>query len=368
MEGNASDGSINSAYHNNGVLDLRDPDTGTTIQTATWGGTGAGSYTSSGTATDVRFSRDLSSNTLEAFARSIMINQCLKCHDGNGANNALARVPGGTAEKPFNTTIAGAGYTGAGVTANGVTGGVTNIAASFATSNSSYHPILGKQNNSYTQGNRMVAPWNIAKTNGNTTSWGYLMTCFDCHAPNGATGIQTATVTAHGSAITAVTNSLNVVELRGAFYRSGTVSSTNNTTLCIVCHAGYDTSTVTHHNTGSALGSSTNNGMNNYLRYACYYCHAQNITKPARPATGEDAHGFNRLAGTGTDAKWPVGATETSRPYAFIRNVTVNTTIQNHRPLTAVGELTSGSALCLGYNNQNPCSDGMGSYTPGGVY
>lgn len=362
MEGDMASGSPNGTYHGNGLIELRDPDTGATIKGVTHNGTAttAGSYTS--TATDMtfaRFSRDLGNASLEAAVQAIQINLCLKCHDNNGAASTLARVPTtGTAEKPFGTTIAGAGYTGAGVTANGVLGGVTDIKAAFATTNSSYHPVLGKQNNSYTQGSRMAAPWNLAKTNGNNTQYGNLISCWDCHAPVGASGVQTSTVTAHGSDVT----------LRGVATVTGTpAATTNQVTFCIVCHAGYDTSTSTHHGSGSALASNTNNGMVVYLRYGCNYCHSSDINA-ARPRRGEDVHGFNRLAGTGSDARWPTGATETSRPYAFIRNTVTPLFLTNHRPLTAAGELTSGSASCSSANTTNPCRNGMGSYTPGGVY
>ncbi|MBL0278700.1 MAG: hypothetical protein IPQ24_21970 [Anaeromyxobacter sp.] len=69
-------------------------------------------------------------------------------------------MPGGTAQKPFNTTISGAAYTGAGMTAGGILGGVVDVAASSATTNSSYHPVLGQQNNSFVGNLRMQPPWN----------------------------------------------------------------------------------------------------------------------------------------------------------------------------------------------------------------
>ncbi|ACM22077.1 cytochrome c, 53 heme-binding sites [Geotalea daltonii FRC-32] len=359
MEGEMSTGKPTS-YHQNGLIELRDPDTGSTIKGVTFSGT-PGSYTSTTVdAKPPRFSRDLGSPNVEADVAAIQINFCLKCHDGNGAVSTTAQVPGGTAEKPFATTIAEAGYTGAGITANGVTGGVTNIAAAFATSNSSYHPVMGKQNNWYAKTTRMVNPWNGA-TRGSSvdiTSWGPLISCWDCHAPVGASGVQTSTVTAHGAQAT----------LRGTATVTGTpAASTNETTLCKICHAGYNTSTSQHHGTGSALASSTHSSMVTYLRYGCNYCHSSSITA-SRPTRGENVHGFNRLAGTGTDSKWPRGTTETSRPYAFIRNTVTPLSLTNHRPLTAVNELTSGSATCTTSGGGSPCSNSMGSYTPGGKY
>jgi hypothetical protein len=379
MEGNATTKNPDATYHGNGYIELRDPDTGATIKEVAWSNSpaGAGSYSSTGNdARFVQFSRNLSSATLESAVTAMQINQCLHCHDADGALSTSAWVTGGSAEKPFATTIAGAGYTGSGVTANGVTGGVTDIAAAFSTSNSSYHPVLGKQNNAYAgyqsaSVNRMVSPWGTSAVtkNGTTAVWGFLITCFDCHAASGASGVQTATVIAHGSAITAVTNGQNAVELRGAWYRTGTPSATNNVTFCTICHAGYDTSTVTHHNTGSALGSSTNNGMSVYLRYGCFFCHSGNSAKPSRPVPGMDVHGFNRLPGTGTDALWPSGTTETWRPYAFIRinNVTPSF-LSQHRPASGPDLTTQTNGQCSSAGTTNPCSDGMGTYTPGGKY
>jgi trimeric autotransporter adhesin len=368
MEGDKASGSTN-ATHANGRLNLRDPDTGLNIKGATWSNTPAGAGSYAPTATDaapVIFSRNLSSNVIEADAAAIMVNHCLKCHDTSGALSADAQVSGGSAEKPFATTISGAGYAGGtgmytGLTANNITGGVTDINASFATTNSAYHPIRGKQNNWYAKLTRMVTPWNTA-TRGATadiTSWGHLMTCWDCHAPVSATGVQTSTVTAHGAAAT----------LRGTATVTGTpAAGTNEATLCKVCHAGYDTSTSSHHNTGSALASNTNTNMNVYLRYGCNYCHSSSITS-VRPVRGEDVHGLNRLrVTTTTDLRWPTGATETSRPYAFIRNTITPALLTNHRPLTATGELTTGTAACASSGSTNPCSDTMGTYTPGGRY
>jgi predicted CxxxxCH...CXXCH cytochrome family protein len=356
MEGEMATGSTTTA-HKNGLIELRDPDTGLTIKGVTWGGTGAGAYTS--TASDMtfnRFSRNLASAAIEPAAAAVQINLCLKCHDADGALSASARVPGGSAQKPFATTIAGATYTGAGVTAGGVLGGVTDIKASFATSNSSYHPVSGKQNNSYTQGTRMVAPWNLAKTNGNNTQWGNLITCWDCHAPLNASGIQSSTVTAHGGAVT----------LRQPVF--GTNPTTGNAGgLCITCHAGYNTNTSANHGAGSAFTSNTDSGMTTYLRGQCHACHSSWSTAdggaPVRPFRAQDVHGFDSLRKTSaTDKLWPVGATETYKPYGFIR---AGFTTQ-HKPLSGSG-VPTGSASCSGYGGV--CSrSSMGSYTPGGVY
>jgi len=356
MEGDMASGSTTAA-HKNGLIELRDPDTGLTIKGVTWGGTGAGAYTSTATnMTFNRFSRNLASATIEPGAAATQINLCLKCHDADGALSTSARVPGGTAQKPFATTIAGATYTGTGVTAGGILGGVTDIKASFAPTNSTYHPVMGKQNNSYTQGTRMVAPWNLAKTTGNNTQWGNLMTCWDCHTASGATGVQTSTVTAHGGAVTV---------RQPVFGTNPTTGTTGG--LCIACHALYNTSTGSNHGAGSAFTSSTDSGMTTYLRGQCHACHSSWSTAdggaPVRPFRAQDAHGFDALRKTAaTDKLWPVGATETFKPYGFIR---AGFTTQ-HKPLSGTG-VPTGSATCSGYGGV--CSrSSMGSYTPGGVY
>jgi hypothetical protein len=363
MEGDKTTGST-SNLHADGWVNLRDPDTGNHIKGANWatGGNGEGSYTS--TAVDLsfqQFSRNLSNNQLEAAVTAIMINQCLHCHDYNGASNANAQVPTtGTQYKPFGQTqnnANAAAYVGVGITAGGTLGGVTDIKSSFATTNASYHPILGKQNNSYAGVTNMMAPWQIAKTGGNTTSWGLLISCFDCHAANGATGVQTRTVTAHGGAAT----------LRAPVWVSGLTSAGN---LCRVCHLA--TATTNGHNTGSAIQTVASNPKT-YMGNRCYICHGSAITNVTRPFRGQDAHGFDTfvtklLPG---DTMWPVGTTSnTYKPYGFMRNASTGgewlTT--SWRPLSAPG-LAAGSASCGGSASLGACGNqGHNTYAPGGVY
>ena len=355
MEGDMSTGRTSATYHGNGYIELRDPDTGLTIKGATWSNSpaGAGSYASTVVdAKPVRFSRNLASNVIEADTVAIQINQCLKCHDANGATATSALVPGGSALKPFATTITNhvAPYN-----SNGL-GNVVSVAGSFATTNASYHPISGKQNNSYVQGTAMQAPWNIAKTTGNTTSWGYLMTCWDCHAPAGATGVQTSTVTAHGA----------VATLRAPIRAAGTTAALN---LCINCHALAYAGAVNQNHSGvgtSAFGSNGSSMTGSFSN--CNNCHANGpanaaiayATSTARPLRGEDAHGFNdRTAGT----PGSVFVTTGSRPYSFFRG-----SLEQWRPASSP-EVVTGSATCFGVgggcnNNMDPAE----VYTPGGAY
>jgi len=340
MEGNASDGSFNSTYHANGYVELRDPDTGLTIKQVVWSGPNAGGYASTGTdAAFVRFSRDLSSSTLETAVTAIQMNQCLKCHDTDGALDTSARVPGGTATDPFNTTAT-----------------IVNVNEHFNTGNSSYHPVKGKQNNTYADNDRMKAPWNgINKTEGTlgADSWGYLISCWDCHAPDGTASTETLinTVTAHGGADT----------LRGTAWVTGDPSTTNRVTLCVICHAGYDTSGITPgHDIGSAAGDLKRVQKDDVMRYGCFYCHSSGDTA-VRPQRAEDVHGFS--------AVWPA----TTRPQvAFIRP---NDHITLHMPLSISG--TAYTPQCTGMAG-GLCGAGSGPGTrnevytgangPGGVY
>jgi predicted CxxxxCH...CXXCH cytochrome family protein len=373
MEGDAATGNP-SGVHQNGVIDLRDPDTGATIKGVTFAqasATDPGAYTS--TATDMtfaKFSRNLASTALEPAVQAIMINQCLKCHDADGALSSLARVPtpvmpNASAAKPFGTTISGAAYTGTGITAGGTLGGVVNVAASFAPTNSSYHPVMGKQNNSYVGNARLYAPWNTlapGKTGGiiNTAAaWGFLISCWDCHAPLGtaSTATLTATVTAHGGATT----------LRQAY------RVVNATNLCTVCHNV--TVGANNHGAGSAWASGGHSSPGGIAKTSCYRCHSSNdtTTPPARPIPAQDVHGFNSFApAMGTDQLWPVGATETYRPYGFMRSVGATGTwkTSSHKPLSGPG-VPTGAATCGGSASVGTSGCGTenhATYTPGGAY
>lgn len=350
MEGTSVGGAINATYHKNGKVELRDPDSGLTIKGVTWSNTPAGAGSFAPTATDaapVRFSRNLGALeglTNNVGALAIQINHCLHCHDAGGATQATARVTGGVALKPFNTTVA----------AN-PGGGVLDVSSQFATTNRTYHPVLGKQNNSYTQGTRMAAPWNITKTNGNSTSWGNIMTCWDCHAPSGSTSATTLTATdVHGSTITAVTGAAPSVEARGIVWRNAALSAAGGkTTLCISCHLTYDNATGLNHATGSAFGTGGSSSMSLFICYQCTYCHASSPTKAARPLASGDVHGYNTQVGG--------AALATNFGYSFIRSAGF------------VGTYTWVPGNCTGYTSQTngttACSrTSMGTYTPGGTY
>ena len=358
MEGDAATKTKDAAYHGNGYIELRDPDLDGTIKQVTFSGT-PGSYTSTGTdARPVRFSRNLNSAAIETDTAAMQINLCLKCHDADGALSSNAWVTGGTAVKPFNTTVASTGtYYSNNVAAGNAAGSVVDVNSSFDTNNASYHPVRGKQNNSYASLNggneRMKAPWTgMSKTAGTTTDWGYLISCWDCHAPAGTASTVTLsrTVTAHGGADT---------------IRIDSWAASDN--LCTVCHAQAYATGTTNHGAGSAFSTGGDSAIGSRFQ-TCSYCHSSgNNTRPWR---GVDAHGFNRMAEERTDtttsanaSNW-AGTRGGSRPYAFIRT----TKMGSWRPLSASGDTLSGSVGCSQYSTGSSCGNSHGTYGPGGTY
>ncbi|MCK5058314.1 MAG: cytochrome c3 family protein [Candidatus Aminicenantes bacterium] len=137
-------------YHNNGVVDLRDPDDGTSSTLITF--------------TD--FSRNTSSDTLESWVTDVQDNFCMKCHDSDGAT---ATNFSGDPLQPFSSGSVN----------------VPNVYDRFNISNSYHHTIRGAGNNPYcvpsaTNGSKvtMESPWNQDATHDQ-------ISCFDCHGANG---------------------------------------------------------------------------------------------------------------------------------------------------------------------------------------
>ena len=356
MEGNMADLSTNATYHKNGLIDLRDPDSGLVIGRVQWVSMGTapglGWYTNiGGWMTFERFSRNLNSAVLEPAVIAIQFNLCLKCHDQNGAQGIW--VSGGSAAKPFNTTIAGRWYTGYYV-ANNTPGGVTNIARSFWTSNAAYHPVMYKTDNTFVQGSTLMkAPWNSIQKSwgtfiGGRSPFGYLISCWDCHAGTAQTGWMTSTYSAHGGP----------VGIRGNIFVAGTTTALN---LCINCHADRYATTGSQHGAPSAFTLGAGN-MGTATFNNCSYCHAAAPsggiwnTLNLRPIRGENAHGvMDRTPGVPNS----VFATGGSRPYAFIRN-----SLTGWRPTRAPG-LTTGASTCTGVNGAT-CNNNM-TGDPAGV-
>jgi predicted CxxxxCH...CXXCH cytochrome family protein len=346
LEGDSTTQKTSPTYHQNGNIDLRDPD-----------GMGEAAITNmSGAAfTFQRFStsyaagtRTTTGNSANTIDNVITQKFCLKCHDSNGATNTAARS--GTAPTqylPFGTgSQNGATYT-VGLSA-GVVGGVVDVNTQFATTNSSFHPVRGPLNRDFPYSTRLAAPYDNIGTsrnaNNSTTrvkALSVVINCFDCHNKP-TTPLTTRTVTAHG----------NATSLRGTVFA-------NPVTLCIVCHTGYDTAAAMH-GTGSAFPSGGNSGMLTAMKTQCHYCHSSDwdTTTIQRPVRGQDYHGYNAFA-NGT-ALWP---TRNSRPYAFIRNTKQ---FAYHAP--AVSPEYTGTASCSNGTTRASGCGSMSSYTPGGSY
>lgn len=353
LEGDSTTGKA-SAYHQDGNIDLRDPDVqGETPITNITGGAFTFqrfSSTYGTTGTGARTSTYAASNTID---NVITQKFCLTCHDSDGAKNTTARTSAGSQYMPWGGTTA-ATYT----VANGAAAlnGLVNVKDQFATTNSSYHPVRAPLNRDFPTALRMNDPYKPAGTRGTsgTLSNSVVITCFDCH--NTATPLTLRTVTAHGNAVT----------IRGVATVSGTPSTTNKVTFCNVCHASYDTQAP--HGTGSAWSASVNSGMAPYVQYGCNICHGSNFaTAVVRPVRALDVHGVNILPTGGmtfrTGGRWATAGT----PIAFIRNTFV---LDDHAP-KKVGATTYTPTCMSAGGTANPSfcgNQGTQSYTVGGTY
>lgn len=342
-----------SSKHKDGNIDLRDPDgVGEAAITNITGGT----FTFTKFATSYAAgSRTATGHTANTTDNVLTQKFCLACHDSNGATNTTARTKNGsgtvtgTAAMPFGGVALGAAYTAAN-NAIGVQG-LIDVKTQTLTTNASAHPIQGPRNRAYpAPGNTWFnVPYNNFTRTAGTKADGVVLNCFDCH--NTPTPQTTRTIVAHGNAIT----------LRGNIWA-------NPASLCTACHIPNPGALSGRHGVGSAFNSATNNGMTTYIQTQCHYCHSSNTATPGRPIRAQDVHGFDRFAGSGTDSTWPIGATNTYKPYAFMRN-TVNWTTTSWKPLSGTN-VPAGTATCGGNStSSNGCTgENMGAYTPGGTY
>jgi hypothetical protein len=314
MEGNPSTGSTDPTYHDNEEVELRNPDDGTIMYTFPTG---------------VSMVRDVSSSTIETITDNVQT-FCLACHDG-GTIHANARTPWGSSTNPWNSVDAAA----------------VNVSDDFSTSNASYHPVLGQQNNSYADSDTMLSPWNqTTKSAGSTNEWGDKITCFDCH--NTANELTEGTAAAHGNGVT----------LRASVLVWDTDESglTIATPLCVECHdtnvywssgggtnSAYGTGQEDKTDTADATDSDghaagADSRMDKRMYASCQTCHggALNATMGGRTKRAEATHGSDVL-GNG-NAAWGSGV----KGYAFFRNT----------------DVYGGS---IGWQ---PADDGSGPYTP----
>ena len=370
-----------SKFHADGNIDMRDPDVqGETPITNIAGGAFTFQRFSTSYATGSR-----TATVNETIANVISQKFCLKCHDNNGAANTTARSNNGgtgTATMPFGGVNLGANYT----VANGAAaaGGLIDVKTQFATTNSSFHPVLGPRKASYPYTAKLVAPYNNVVRSATTIALAYpnnlinsvILNCFDCHNVTSTTpgaGLTLRTVAAHGNAVSlrgypvATTGTPPAVGTPV----SGTTSPTTTTSakLCLVCHLP---GTSTNHGSGSAFSSGGSGAMSSFIQWGCNQCHGSSYnTAAVRPVRALDVHGVNILPTNAVQitktSRWAGVATGTpavvnARPYAFIRNTQI---FPNHMPKQA--GTTVYTPTCMG-GSVSPCSRGVETYTPGGSF
>ena len=373
LEGVYSTQKPSSTYHQDGNIDLRDPDGNngeipiTNINNQTWTFQRFSTSYASG-------SRTVNGHTANKIDNIITQKFCLKCHDSNGATNNTARTgtsptqyfPFGT-ERTNNTT-----YYTVGLSA-GVAGGVVDVATQFAKTNRSRHPVFGSFSSGYPSNARLATPYKLPTDRTlKTKSASVVINCFDCHNVAGTgtdftVGLKTTrTIVAHGNAVT----------VRGTSTVSGTPAVGNAVTLCTQCHLGYSTNATADHGAGSAIGTSgTLNRTQKipFMQYGCNVCHSSGYdTARARPIRGEDVHGFSgprAQAGVTNLAPAAGGAWAAGRYTAFIR---IATFLTDHRPQNISGTTYSPQCNMAGSEGGGVCTNqGAKTYsttTDGGYY
>jgi hypothetical protein len=369
MEGDKATGKT-STLHADGFINLRDADTGAEITNVTFSGTPGTFSPAAGNASFSRFSRDLGvpfeSDPNFPTLAAIEVNHCLKCHDTDGAINANAQVPTtGSQYRPFGYAVGSTStYYLNNIAAGNGTSNVVDVKSSFSTANASYHPVLGKQNNGFTNPAMMKAPWNGALSpakpgSGSTTVYGFLISCWDCHANTtdawGNGTVQQSTVIAHG----------NSTILRTPDAYTAASSTVNN--LCTLCHGGtsnyYATGTSGHGGNSAAAATDGNIGSRHQT---CANCHSS--FNNSRPWRGVDAHGFNAMAQLRTDTTTPASnatwASSGAKPWAFIRTANLG----NWRPARGAGLTDATNGTCGIASPAGSCNNSHGNYTPGGYY
>ncbi len=353
-----------SAKHQDGNIDLRDPDVeGETAITNISGGAFTFQRFSTSYAAGTRTSTGQSANTID---NVITQKFCLACHDSNGAFNTKARSNNGgtgTATRPFGGIDMGANYSV--VNGAAAANSMVDVKTQLATTNSSKHPVLAPLNRDFPTAARMNDPYKATGTRGTTgtLSNGVVINCFDCHNVVG-TPLTLRTVTAHGNAVTV--RGYPIANTSGTPFTGTSPVDANKPTLCIVCHANYDTQAP--HGTGSAWSASMDAGMANVAKFGCNICHASNYaTAVVRPARAQDSHGSNALPAGGMGLRAGGRWATTGKPIAFIRNTFV---IDDHAP-KKVGATTYSPTCMSASGTANPSfcgNQGAQGYTVGGTF
>lgn len=385
MEGKMSGdvGSVDTAYHNEsatntpvgnfeGFIQLRNPDTNAVILFSTWNGRVAGVAGSTWTRggyqdwtgartgylyrTDadgsfhfVKFRRSTATAVLEPWVTSVQNNHCLKCHDETYASQAIP--VGQTAQSPFIGT-----------------GPVVNVSTHFATTNASYHPVIGPQNNPFCDTDTLHIPWNtVKKSTWGTSGWGSLISCWDCHID---TSPATPRPWTHGGGKTSLRAAYN------NFNVTTDVCAAGPTALCVACHksAIYGAATETAGQSAFQTAGGESHITDHFDRTSmrCGSCHSSSWFYPGRSIAAADAHGFNLIyssanATTGIPTGSPTLATYVDggvRPFCFLRNTANKDTATPYywtgwQPRNVGGTAYTPGCYFRDNNNTTACDNGQ---------
>lgn len=252
--------------HKNGLIDLRDPDTGTALTGFT------------------QFTRNTASDTLESWVTDVQNNFCMKCHDADGAT--ATAVDSNTPLRPFSAEDRD----------------VPDVFGQLDTANNYHHAVRGAGNNPYTipsatNGNNitMESPWNQTSTHDP-------ISCFDCHAANG-----------HGQSNQRMLRSAIDLDTMEATTDSSNLPSGMGATVVSFCTTCHKASVYANSSDPESVGSifeyhgvaQNQHGAAGGNELGCMGCHGGIVDFSA----GVPPAGNNALRGNihGGSVTWPTG-------------------------------------------------------------
>ncbi|MHC4645991.1 MAG: cytochrome c3 family protein [Planctomycetota bacterium] len=253
--------------HKNGLIDLRNPDTGTALTGFT------------------QFTRNTTVDTLETWVTDVQNNLCMKCHDAGGAT--ATAVDSNTPLRPFSAD-----------------GGrdVPDVFGAFDASNSFHHAVRGVGSNPYAvpspaNGDNitMEPPWNQDPNHD-------VVSCFDCHVANG-----------HGDPNQRMLRAVIDFNTMETTTDSGNLPAGMGTTVeafCTTCHkAGVYVSSSDPESVGSIFeyhgGAQNQHGAAGGNELGCMGCHGGIVDfSGGVPPSGNSSLPGNIHGGTFT---WPTG-------------------------------------------------------------
>lgn len=280
-----------TAYHQNGIIDLKDADTPTTVYSydkgavATSAGA-AGNWNSSNAAW-----RTQTSTALDPF--------CLSCHDSNGASGSSSfGETGATAQNPFLDAAITNNYDQ--MTRPAITDIKSKIAgAPPAQGTFARHAIRGQSTSIYTKYTLLGGTDQSIYERGSFTSMGTdeggkpnwndtsVMGCADCHTVDGA---NTTAGNAHGS-----TSEYLLKDASG----TATEGTLGTSYVCYRCHSSTSYSPSNHTGGSNFIDSVTQVGparttVGNGTRFgiACMNCHG------GAPGNNDGTNGYGWIHGT----------------------------------------------------------------------